>query len=346
MRIFSTVSNTWRLAKISWAVLRKDRELLLIPLIMLFAYALLGVAHLIAYLVLSNMFSGTSSEGAEDPAIMVLGITASLITGIISVFCQGALIAGAYERLMGYDPTVRSALSTAMKRADRLIFWGLITTTVGLLLRALQNMASRSRILELLLEIVKMSWSVVSFLTVPAIVISGTGPINGLKRSVSLLRKTWGENLIAQVGFGWLASLLSLPGFIIAILGFFLPGPLLIIGLGVGIVWVLVVSWIFIALNAIYQAALYVYATADEPMQAHESDDPPYGIYGRQDASNVPNPPWLSGDAEEAQKSTYNSGADRPIYDSPNRPKHSSPIDGLRAAGFKTSDLAGSFVRK
>ena len=119
MGLFSRVSNTWRLARISWGILRKDRELLVIPLLML----LVSAVVIALAVIIANTLSTTSGPDAEDPAMTVLGLATSLILGVISVFCQGAMVAGAYERMMGGDPTVGSALSAAMKRMDRLIFW-------------------------------------------------------------------------------------------------------------------------------------------------------------------------------------------------------------------------------
>ena len=54
---------------------------------------------------------------------------------------------------------------------------------MGIMLRMLENMARRNQLFAILANVLKMSWSVVSFLTVPAIVIDGMGPIKGLKRS-------------------------------------------------------------------------------------------------------------------------------------------------------------------
>ena len=68
-------------------------------------------------IVVQNTLSATSGLYVEDPAMQVLGVTTSLIIGAICVFLQGALVAGAYERTIGGDSTVDSAL---VQRCDAL----------------------------------------------------------------------------------------------------------------------------------------------------------------------------------------------------------------------------------
>ena len=108
----------------------------------------------------------------------------------------------------------------------------------------------------------EMAWQVVTFLTVPAIVIDNLGPIEGLKRSASLLRRTWGENIAARVGFGLLGFILILPAAVVV--GLFIASGwtvLMVIGVIAGAAWVAVVVVVLTALNAIFQTALYLYAT-------------------------------------------------------------------------------------
>ena len=253
--------NTWQLAKTSWAVLKKDRELLWIPVLSFLASAAVIVVVLVlTFLTLSTTSSHGDTTMALNPAMIVVFLVGALLLGIISVFFNGALVAGAHERLTGGDPTVRSAVGRAFSRIGGLVPWALITTTVGLVLQALRDRAGwLGRIVTHMLE---MAWDVVTFLTVPAIVIDNLGPIEGLKRSASLLRQTWGENLAARVGFGILGFVLILPAVAVAAL-FIASGwqVLMAVGLIAAAAWVVLVVVVLTALNAIFQTALYLYAT-------------------------------------------------------------------------------------
>ena len=264
------IHNTWQLAKTSWAVLKKDRELLWIPVLSFLASAAVMVVVLVlTFVTLSTTSSHGDTSMEINPAMIVVFLVGAMLLGIISVFFNGALVAGAHERLTGGDPTVRSAVGRAFTRIGGLVPWALITTTVGLVLQALRDRAGfLGRIVTHMLE---MAWEVVTFLTVPAIVIDNLGPIEGLKRSASLLRRTWGENIAARVGFGLLGFILILPAAVVV--GLFIASGwtvLMVIGVIAGAAWLAVVVVVLTALNAIFQTALYLYATTGMPPSGFE----------------------------------------------------------------------------
>ena len=255
------LANTWSLAKLSWGVLKKDRELLWMPVLSFLASAaVIAIVIALTFITLSTESSHGQTTMEFNPAMVVVYVAASLVLGIIAVFFNGALVAGAHERLTGGDPTVRSAIGRAFARIPGLVPWAIITTTVGLVLQALRDRAGwLGRIVTSMLE---MAWEVVTFLTVPAIVIDDLGAIAGLKQSASLLRRTWGENIASRVGFGLLGFALIIPVAIVA--GLLIASGwqlLMAIGIIVAAAWVAVIVVVLTALNAIFQTALYLYAT-------------------------------------------------------------------------------------
>ena len=255
------IGNTWQLAKISWGVLKKDRELLWIPVLSFLASAVvIGIVIALTFLTLSTESSHGQTTMEFNPAMIVVYVAAAMVLGVIAVFFNGALVAGAHERLTGGDPTVRSAIGRAFARIPGLVPWAIITTTVGLILQALRGRSGwLGRIVTHMLE---MAWEVVTFLAVPAIVIDNLGAIAGLKKSASLLRRTWGENIAARVGFGLLGFVLIIPAALVA--GLFIASGwqlLMAIGIIAGAAWVAVVMVVLAAFSAIFQTALYLYAT-------------------------------------------------------------------------------------
>ena len=58
--------------------------------------------------------------------------------------------------------------------------------------------------------IIGFAWSVATFLVVPVLVVEKVGPLDAIKRSASLLRKTWGEQLVGNFGIGLVFGLLVL----------------------------------------------------------------------------------------------------------------------------------------
>lgn len=75
---------------------------------------------------------------------------------------------------------------------------------------------------------------------------------------VTLLKQTWGENLIAQGGLGVLSFLVMAAGLVVAG-AIFTVAP--IAGIILFIVWVAVASTVIATLNGIYRTALYLYAS-------------------------------------------------------------------------------------
>ena len=110
-----------------------------------------------------------------------------------------------------------------------------------------------------------MAWTLASFLVVPVLVSRDIGPVDAVKESALLLKKTWGENLIGQGGvglvFGLVFFVLILVG-VAAIVAVAMAGNGVLIGLVVAlfIVTLLVAALVQAALSGIYSAALYRYA--------------------------------------------------------------------------------------
>ena len=265
------LSNTWKLTKVSWSLLKKDRELLWLPVIS----GLVIVALILVLLVLSFVTGGIDvDEGSEGfgGIAVVLGIVFAFAATGSGVFFEGALVAGAYDRMTGGDPTVRSAIGKAAVRLPSLLGWAIVSATVGMLLRALeQRLPSLARIL---LWFVEAAWSIATYLVVPAIMIDDYRPIASIKHSASLVRRTWGENIISQAGFGLLGFLLMLPAILVGVvIAVIVPGIIgTVIGGAIGLAGVVTVAVVISALSVYFKTALYVYATDGNVLGGFEGD--------------------------------------------------------------------------
>jgi hypothetical protein len=261
-----TIRRSIDLMKQSWAVLKQDRELIWLPVISAIVAGLVAAAILIPVALTQDW--DAIAENSESASQQVSGGTIvalaalTLALAFISIFFRAALVSGAHERMIGGDPTVRSAIAGALERLPKLFGWAVITTIVGSILRAIEQ---RSGLLgRIVISIVGMAWAVTTFLVIPVIIIENSGAVTSTKRSVELFRHTWGENLSAQVGFGLLGFLAFLPVigvvFLGAAIGTLLGFVLIALGVVAGIVLITVLS----ALGAVFQTALYHYAVGTE----------------------------------------------------------------------------------
>lgn len=268
------IRNTFRLARTSWDVLQKDRELALLPVISVILTLLVLTVFVVPGLLAIDwdaLDQGTTSDESAIPALSyVLFTLGGAGAAIVSVFFVGALIAGAHERLSGGDPTVRSSITRAYERIPGLVPWALLSFTVVNILRALRKRLGGLG--NFIFGTIEVGFDVAAFLTIPAIVIDNKGPIEGFKTSASLLRQTWGENLAARVGFGLLGFVAILPAVaLIALVAAAGSAVLTIIGVAVIAVYIGIVFAVISAMSGIFQAALYLYATTGSVPEGFEN---------------------------------------------------------------------------
>ena len=137
------IRNTVRLARTSWNVLQKDRELALLPVLSVLLTLIVITVFVVPGLLAVEWDGSEQSTISEEPAIPALSYLLFLLgaagAAIVNVFFVGALVAGAHERLSGGDPTVRSSIARAYERIPGLVPWALLSFTVVNILRALRE---------------------------------------------------------------------------------------------------------------------------------------------------------------------------------------------------------------
>jgi len=261
-----TIRRSIELMKQSWAVLKHDRELIWLPVISALVAGIVAAIILIPVGLSQDWdaVSGTGESASQQVGggvyLAIAGLTLAL--AFISIFFRAALVSGAHERMMGGDPTVRSAIAGALERLPKLFGWAVITTIVGSILRAMEQRAGLLG--RIVVNLVGMAWAVTTFLVIPVIVIENSGAVDSTKRSVALFRHTWGENLSAQVGFGLIGFLAFIPIVILAAIGATIGTLLGFVLIAVAVVAGIALITVLSALGAIFQTALYHYAVGTE----------------------------------------------------------------------------------
>ena len=137
--MFRTLERTWDLTKLSWRVLKKDRELVLFPVFA--AVALLILAGLMSGIgastgTLARLDGGTEQLTGVD--VGLLAVTYFLMAFVL-IYFNAALIGAAMVRLGGGDPHMRDGFRLANRRLPQILGWALISATVGLILQALRS---------------------------------------------------------------------------------------------------------------------------------------------------------------------------------------------------------------
>jgi Family of unknown function (DUF6159) len=249
--------RTWELTKGSWAILQKDKELAWIPLISAVLCLAVAAACFLPFLVVTD--DSANGEGFQPGAMgYVMMVVATVVITFINTYFTGALVCGALERIRGGDPTLGSAFRGAQSHFHRLAPWALFAATVSLVLQVIRNIRFVGPIISRLLG---LAWELITFLTVPILIVEDLGPIDALKRSAELFKRTWGENVIVQFGFGLVGIVAMIPGILVGgALAASGTGVLVVLGVGLIVASVVVVSVVMSALSGIFKTALYLYA--------------------------------------------------------------------------------------
>lgn len=262
--MFASFTRGWAMAKSSWAVLKDQPSLALFPIIS--AVAAVALTAALALPVTLGAVTATGL-GLSDSALQALGYVALFAwyfaCTFAVVFCNAALIACALQRFAGQPATVGSGFAAAGRRLPQILWWSLLAATVGVALRALQSVLKEKAGLagELLSGIAEGLWGVATYFVVPVLVTEGLGPIDAVKRSSSILRRTWGESLSGSAGLGVIMFLFLLPIFgVVALLGVGGSAVTAVL-VGVAVLYGVALTVVFSALGSIFRAGVYSYAT-------------------------------------------------------------------------------------
>ena len=272
--MFAKFSRSWSLIKASASVLRSDSELLVFPLLSSVAALLVLITFVGPVVLLQGVDPRAAGYEEMSWPMLVWMFGFYLVNYFVIFFFNSALVGAAMIRLDGGNPSVADGLRIAMSRVGMIFGYAAIAATVGLVL---QMVRERSGALGRWISgLLGMAWTVATFLVVPVLVSQDIGPIDAVKRSAELLKKTWGQNLIGTGGIG---LVFGLGIFALAILG----GVLIALAVSTGIVSIIVTTIVaFVlalllliliqaALQGVYAAALYRYATEGEAGESFDN---------------------------------------------------------------------------
>ena len=255
-------ARSWELTKASAAVLRSDKELLVFPLLSSIAAIAVALTFVLPMFGL-GVFNGMTRDSHMQPELYVWMFFFYVAQYFVIFFFNTALVGAAMMRLDGENPSVADGFRIARSKAWPILGYAAIAATVGMILRALEQRAGF--IGRIVIGMIGVAWTVATFMVVPVLVSSEVGPIEAVKESAELLKRTWGENLIGNGGIGLVFGLIS---FALILLGMLIV--ILLAGQGMGALAIMVgaifglgvlaLALIQAALTGIYSAALYRYA--------------------------------------------------------------------------------------
>jgi hypothetical protein len=261
------IKRGWALTKKSWALLREHRELVRFPLYGGIATIILGLV----FLGPGAFALDQHSYGIGIPLI-VIGI---YVLSVVGIYFSVGLAACADLIFRGNEATVSDGVAVANSRFSQICGWAALSTAIALIVGTMESQGGALG--DIAGRLVGAAWSLVTFLSVPVIAIEGTGPLETLKRSASLFKQRWGQQITGNLAIGGAVFLIGfLPAVILIVAGVLIwpsvgfVGALLVV---IGALIICVALLISKALSGIFGVALYRYALEGEVVGGFTQDD-------------------------------------------------------------------------
>ena len=251
----------FRLTKISWRILMEQPAALALPLIAAAAEAAIAAGYILGV-------TGTKSFEERNAMHYIVLYPLLVILTLIGTFVNAIIVAVADARLRGAPISMRQAFSDTVGRLPLLIGWSLLSATVGLFLRILEERLPIAG--RIAVAIVGVAWSLATMLVIPVLVVEGVGPVDAVKRSGKLFKERWGESLTGQAAIGLPVFLVGLPFLIV---GGLIATQSMVIGIIIIAIAIGAIVAFSGALGGVFQTALYRYATDGEAHGAFTADE-------------------------------------------------------------------------
>ena len=271
----NAISRSWNITKLTFTVIGQDKEMLLFP----FFASIASILYVAAILLPSGLLQALSESDAAG-AEAVWGVTEYTILFVvylglsfIATFFNVCVVYTTKTRFEGGDATFMDSIRFGMSKTVIIFQWSLLAATVGLLLAMLERFALRlggigKIVVNLIRSVLGLAWSVLTLFVVPVLVYENVSPLEAVRRSKDILKKTWGESLVRAFGLGLIqfVCILAVIGVTLG-LGILVPqGPGGLVVMALGSICLLGVFLVFNVANTIFNTALYVYAsTGKEP---------------------------------------------------------------------------------
>jgi hypothetical protein len=288
-----TFSRSLALTKQSWSVLKENPQLALFPLIS-------GVVTLIVlasfavpgFFLISNMHVDQSGNptGQMQPAYYAFMFAFYLVSYFVVIFFNSGLVTCANEIFAGRPCTFKDGMRNAFSHIGSIFCYAFIAATVGMILKTVAERAGF--VGSIIARVLGFGWTLLTYFVAPILVIENKGPVQAIKDSGSMLRKTWGENIIVNTSLHLIFSLIAMVAIIPIGIGVYLLatgamiiGAMTIVG---GIFFILLVSLISSTLTGVFQTALYLYAKTGYLPAVYDPSVVQYAFKPKKGESNYP----------------------------------------------------------
>lgn len=250
MGIFERIGRGWNLALASFDIIKKNKSLLVFPLLSTVSLVLITGSFFIGLFVMT-----AGGSGIHITNYLFLFIF-YFINSTVIIFFNMALIHCTFKILNGGQADIADGIGFSLSRLQLVLSWALVSTTIGIILRIIED--KHDIVANIVTGLFGMLWSLATFLVIPVMAYENLGVSQAIKRSASLFKSTWGQRVGASfsftiIGFIFFIAIGVFLGFVIIPVSF----PAFIILL---IFTVSIISCIISAAQTVFLAAVYQYS--------------------------------------------------------------------------------------
>jgi hypothetical protein len=265
----------WQTVRDCLRVIRRRKSLLLFPLLSAAACLLFltGLFQLLQSTPNRNwQVLYKFSSFINPPNITSLWATAAIIAlaycslNLLILYFNTAFVHCCINHMRGTAISPLRGLVAAFRCIPNLLLWSLFSGTLGFLLRPAEWLLHRDEEYGRFLvpRISSVIWTMATYFVIPVLVNERLRLIPTLRRSASLVSKTWGKRVIGYVGVGFFMLPFWLLSF--ALIGFSLSTETSVADSqltlpAIAVLSLLCTGLLNSTLDCILQSALYVFAT-------------------------------------------------------------------------------------
>jgi hypothetical protein len=277
--VFDKISRSWSLAGQCWDVLKEDPALLVFPLLSsIVLLVLLGSFALPMFAFYHSLQPALADGNTTHTSRLLFYITMYVfyfVSYAVMMFFNSALISVALKRLDGESASVSEGLQMALSHLPAILGYAAIAATVGTILRSIEERVGF--VGRIVIGIIGAGWTIATAMTLPVLIEEDVGPVEAISRSLALLRRNWGENVIGNGGISLGVAVVAIPIFVLAWVlvvaaGSTHSGASIFLAMALFVVMMIAIGLVSTTLHAIYTAALYRYATGSKENAGIDGD--------------------------------------------------------------------------
>lgn len=247
----------------SFQILKKNKELAWFPVFT-------AVSILIALIIFAIVIFITTGDSAQsffnsqNKEINLALYLVIFVCYLLIFFITNYFLAGIYTivnaKFNGVDLKLRDGINNANINICKIFIWSAISATVGIVLRIISDKSEF--IGKIIVGLLGAAWTMLTYFSLPSLIIGKKSITESFKESASMFRKTWGETIIVNSGtelfFGLITIVIAV--ILIGIAKFAPSSEVIVLIVFLFFVYIVAVFIFASTLDSIIKCALYEYS--------------------------------------------------------------------------------------